>query len=342
MQFHGTLTSAGTTDQIRAALLVSEPAQPAGTLFLAREDVAEVSAVSIAEILPMVGGGDTRIRLSTGDVFHLPSESDQTLLVPYFPRSAQLGTGLSRLEMVRWRGALVLTLLFLLIAVGLRFAIAPIGDAMAKAMPDHLVERASGMVLAQLDLILMEDSRLPDDDKERITAEFQRLVALAPTQFANTRLHFRSSPTIGPNAFALPGNDVILLDELVAYVEDDDVVIGVLAHELGHVVEQHALRQIMRSAVVAIGISLLVGAEESLLEEVAGFGGTLVMTQNSRRFELEADGISADMLRQLGRDPDALIRFFAQLEAECGKMCDGGGLLASHPSFRERVNALSD
>ena len=155
MQFHGTLTRSGTTDQIRAALLVAEPEQPADSLFLARQDVAEVAPVSITEILPMIGGGDTRIRLSSGDIFHLPGGSDQTALQAYYPRTAQLGTTLSRLEMVRWRGVGVLAVLFLMIAVGFRFAIAPVGDVMARMMPDHLVERASGMVLAQLDLALM-------------------------------------------------------------------------------------------------------------------------------------------------------------------------------------------
>lgn len=341
MQFHGTLTCAGTTEQIRAALLVSEPSQPAGSLFLAREDEAGVAEVSVTEMLPVIGGGDTRLRLSTGDVLHLPAGTDQTLLEPHYPNSGRLGTRLSRLEMVGWRGVMVLAVIFILIAAGFRLAIAPVGDAMARMMPKQLVERASGMVLAQLDLTLTGDSNLSASEQQRITAEFQRMVALTPARFADTQLHFRSAPAIGPNAFALPGNDVVLLDELVTYVDDDDIVLGVLAHELGHVVEQHALRQVMRSAVVAIGVSLLVGAEDSILEEIAGFGGTLVLTQNSRAFELEADTASADMLRRVGRDPDALVRFFAQLEAECGAMCDGGGLLASHPSFKDRVSALS-
>lgn len=59
-----------------------------------------------------------------------------------------------------------------------------------------------------------------------------------------------------------------------------------LAHELGHVAEQHALRQVMRSAVLAIRVSLMVGSEESILEEVAGFGGSLVLMKNLRAFEL--------------------------------------------------------
>ena len=184
MQFHGTLNSAGTTEQIRAALLVGEPAQPPGSLFLAREDVSGVAEVTIAAILPMVGGGDTRIRLSTGDIFRLPAGVDQSLLEPHYPRGGRLGTRLSRLEIVRWRGVAVLVVLFLMIAAGLRFAIAPVGDAMAAMMPKHLVERASAMVLAQMDLTLLGQSSLSVSEQQQITAEFQRLVALAKPPFS--------------------------------------------------------------------------------------------------------------------------------------------------------------
>ncbi len=52
---------------------------------------------------------------------------------------------------------------------------------------------------------------------------------------------------------------------LALCADDDDVVLGVLAHELGYVAEQHALRQVVRSAVVAIAVRLLAGSEESIL-----------------------------------------------------------------------------
>ena len=42
----------------------------------------------------------------------------------------------------------------------------------------------------------------------------------------------------------------------------------------------------MRSGVVAIGLSLMVGSKESILEEVAGFGSNLVLMENPRAFEL--------------------------------------------------------
>ena len=42
------------------------------------------------------------------------------------------------------------------------------------------------------------------------------------------------------------------------------------------------------------------------------------------------------------RDPQALVRFFEKIAKECGEICDGGSMLASHPSFSERIEALSE
>ena len=40
--------------------------------------------------------------------------------------------------------------------------------------------------------------------------------------------------------------------------------------------------------------------------------------------------------------PLALVRFFEKVSKECGELCDGGSMLASHPSFSERIEALSE
>ena len=342
MQFQGRLTKAGTTALVEATLRVADAGEGGATLILTRADMAGSTPVTIAHVLPKVGGGDLRLRLSTGDVLRLPADMDTAPLERFFPEPARLGSWLTRLETVGWRGVLLLSVLFLLALAGLRLAIAPAGDFLARLIPDTLVERASGLVLAQLDLALLEDSRLPDETRQRLTGEFERLRLLAPPAFADTRLHFRHAPAIGPNAFALPGHDIVLLDELVTFANDEDVVLAVLAHEFGHVVEQHALRQIMRSAVVAIAVGMIVGADESIIEEIVGFGGNLVLSGQSRAFELEADHVSADWMQRLGRDAGVLPRFFSKLQQECGGLCDGGGLLATHPSFRNRIEALTN
>jgi len=343
MQVQGRLIRAGTTTIIPAALLAGK-GQGCDTdvLFLARSDQQDVEQITIVHVLPKIGGGDLRLRLSTGDVISFSTETDVTSLERFFPPKAKAGTRLSQLEKVGWRGILALSVMFLAALAGLRMVIAPTGDVLAQLVPDNLVERGSNLVLAQLDMTLLEDSHLTEATRQRLTDEFDRMRQLAAPEFASTELHFRRAPAIGPNAFALPGNDIVLLDELVNFANDDDVVLAVVAHEFGHVTGRHALRQVMRSAVVAIGIGLIVGAEETILEEIVGFGGNIVLSGHSRDFELEADQVSADWMHRLGHDAEALPRFFQKLQNECGNLCDGGGLLASHPSFRDRIEALAE
>lgn len=341
MQVHGKLTSEGSSRQHEATLFAGGEAGGVDSLFLARADRDGMIPVTVLNVLPAIGGGDTRISLSTGDTFTIRGTTDISRIERFFPQQARFGAKLSRMEMVGWRGVILLSLAFACLLVGFRFAIAPVGDLLARAAPPALVARGSDLVLAQLDMTLLESSDLPLSQRDRLRSEFDRMRQLAPPEFASTNLHFRKSPLIGPNAFALPGNDVVLLDELVTFADDEDVVLAVLAHEFGHVIEKHALRHIMRSAVVAMGVSLLVGAEESILEEIVGFGGGLVLSGQSREFELAADHVSADWMRRLGHDTDALARFFKRLAEDCGTLCDGGGLMASHPSFADRIEALT-
>ena len=264
-------------------------------LFLASEDIKQLRPVTIGEVLPSIGAGDTRIRLSTGDVFTVDFSSDITALEPFFPRRGRFGATLSRLEMVGWRGVILLSVIFVGLLLGFRLAIAPVGDLLAKSAPTSLVERGSGLVLAQLDMTVLQGSSLPASQRQRLIDEFDRMRQLAPPEFADTRLHFRKAPLIGPNAFALPGNDVVLLDDLVTFADDEAVVLAVLAHEFGHVIERHALRQIMRSAVVAMGVSLLVGAEDSILEEIVGeFTTDYSTTSSSDITRLDGDGFLID------------------------------------------------
>lgn len=341
MQIRGVLSKPGTTDRVDAALLIAEPGQAAGTLYLARADANGVVQAGIVEVISSIGNSDTRLRLSTGDVFHLPFGADLSKLETYMPRSARASSRLAGLERINWRGAIILSFLFFGMIIGFRFAVAPLGDFATRFVPDRLVQTASGGILLQLDSSFLEPSKLDPDQQDKIRNDFQKIVALAPVEFADTRLHFRSSSLIGPNAFALPGNDVVLLDELVTFADDEDVVLGVLAHELGHVASKHALRHIMRGTVVVVGISLLVGAEDSILEEMIGFGGSVVLAGHSQAFELEADQQSAGWMRAVGRDPQALARFFKKIEEECEPYCGDGGFLSTHPAFTDRIEVLA-
>ncbi len=88
--------------------------------------------------------------------------------------------------------------------------------------------------------------RKPDDGHR---SGFADLATRAERGTGGYSLNFREGGAIGPNAFALPSGTIILTDELVDIAGDDnDMVLAVLAHEIGHVDKKHSLRQIYRAA----------------------------------------------------------------------------------------------
>ena len=136
-----------------------------------------------------------------------------------------------------------------------------------------------------------------------------------------------------PNAFALPGGKVFLLDGLLQKADSPDEIAGVLAHELGHVKHRDHLRQLIRTG----GTSFLFGL---LFGDVSGAGAviftsrTLLNASYSREAEQGADDFAIDVMHKLGRSPkpmgDLLLRVTG---AQANKSYT---ILASHPMTEAR------
>jgi predicted Zn-dependent protease len=154
------------------------------------------------------------------------------------------------------------------------------------------------------------------------------------------RLHFRAGPkALGPNAFALPGGDIVLTDALVELAADEpDIITGVLAHELGHVRHRHGMRLALQAGMVAGVSGLLVGDFSALL---AGLPAWLAQADYSREFEREADLHARQMLQAAGISPRVMVRFFERLTAYQQQRGQDKSPLpmafASHPAHAERI-----
>jgi predicted Zn-dependent protease len=114
----------------------------------------------------------------------------------------------------------------------------------------------------------------------------------------------------------------------------------VLAHELGHVHERHALRGVIQSSVVGVLVAVWLGDVSSL---ATALPAAVLDARYSRDFEREADAYAAELLRANGADALAFAEFLARLEVAHG----GGGpapallaYLASHPATAERIRRL--
>jgi Zn-dependent protease with chaperone function len=103
---------------------------------------------------------------------------------------------------------------------------------------------------------------------------------------------------MGANAFALPGGKIVMTDGIVKAAADkglpDDALVGVLAHEIGHVVHRHTTRMVLEQGVLQMGLGLALGDVSAIVST----GSALLTGLSYRRsHEREADCYAIDLMR---------------------------------------------
>lgn len=139
-----------------------------------------------------------------------------------------------------------------------------------------------------------------------------------------------------PNAFAIPGGYVVLHRGLVDLMQNENELLGVLAHEAGHVQQRHGLRRIARTALLGFVVAAIGGDASGLAAIVLDNGSLLVNLAHDRREEMEADAFAMRVLRDQGREPSAMADLFERLES-------GTTLpefLSTHPTSTDRIARL--
>ena len=162
-------------------------------------------------------------------------------------------------------------------------------------IPANLERKIGEQAWPQMDREMFVASKLSAQRQQAIRDQLQTLAAAQPSAPA-WQLEFRSSKE-GPNAFAMPGGRIVITDELIAKATSDDAVIGVLAHELGHVAQRHSLRLIVQSLAVSAVISLWLGDVSSIIVAIPS---TLASLRYSRDFEFDADAFAIKAMRAVG------------------------------------------
>jgi len=249
-----------------------------------------------------------------------------------------------------WRWVLSSVAVLVVLALALqRWGIPALAEAVVAATPASVELAIGASALDAIDRLVMEPSRLPLPEQARLRAAFRRITEAQPAGTVPPwQLVFRHS-RIGPNAFALPGGTLVMTDELVAlFKEDDPVILGVLAHELGHVRQRHGLRMLVQGTVLA-GVSALVFGDFSAV--FAGAPAALGSASYSRDAEREADREAARLLKAAGISPLVMLRFFEVLadklkrpradESDTGSAWSGLSI-ASHPADAERIRLFQE
>jgi len=149
------------------------------------------------------------------------------------------------------------------------------------------------------------------------------------------------------NAFALPGGQVFITEGLLKQLQTEAQLAGVLAHEVGHVIQRHAAEQMAKGQlgqmlVVATGIGASDPSNPSRgyqMAAIAGLVNKMTQLRYSRHDELEADQWGLKLMSEAGYTPKAMLEVMAILE----KAAPGGSqpeMLLTHPYPERRSQEI--
>jgi Zn-dependent protease with chaperone function len=300
--------------------------------------------VGEVRVTPPIGSVRRSLRFPDGAI----CEVDETEILDQLEDLTGKGKAVRLLH--RWEKSLTRAFVTLLVMAAviwgfMKYGIPWLATRVAFAIPPATEKVLGRQTLAALDKVLFTPSRLPADRKKTLASRFSATAASFPTIGA-TRLEFRSGEKIGPNALALPSGIVVLTDELVKIAKNDDEIVAVLAHELGHVERRHTMRHILQSSAAGLVMVALTGDILSVTSLSATLPTALVEAKFSRDFEREADDAAALYLQTHGiplrRFSDILQRLQAEHDRKRSKRKQKDDetftdYLSTHPPTSERI-----
>lgn len=179
----------------------------------------------------------------------------------------------------------------------------------------------------------------------------------------NLEWHFTVLDSPEVNAFALPGGYVYVTRGLMAYMESEADLAGVIGHEIGHVSARHGAQRATRQQTAGLGV--LAATVLGAVLEVKGVRGATDIASTlsqgvaagyiaaySRNQEMQADRLGAEYLARNDYDPKNMIDVIRVLKHQEQFAADtaraegrtppaGAGWLASHPSNDQRLQDIA-
>lgn len=281
-------------------------------------------------------GGPAQVHLPDGWQFEATRAADLDSLTAPRP-----GAGLSRLEAFHPRLVAFISACLIAAFVVWRWGLDLIVAIAMAVTPEPPVRAMDSSNMVLIDRLMADESQIPADRQAQVQAIFEGLIAEAPAApWGEYRLLFRDMPEVGPNAFAMPAGTILVTDQLLQDFPDDDVIAGVLGHELAHVHERHVLRQLYRAGSSYLLITLIVGDPGPFLQDMLREGNALMSLSYSRDQEGQADRLGIATAEAAGYDGAALATFFETLQQGEG---DGGPeWFSTHPGMEDRVRQIRE
>lgn len=217
-----------------------------------------------------------------------------------------------------------------------------LAGAVAAALVQPLPAAAQGRGLS-----LIRDAEI----EATIRAYAEPVFKVAGLDAAAIKVHLVNDNSI--NAFVTPGMNMFINTGLLIKADTPNQVIGVIAHETGHISGGHLVRiqDELRNATIENILAMIAGIGAGVATGNAGVGaGTMMMGQGiamrnvlkySRTQEASADQAGMGFLDDTHQSARGMLEFFEKLESQMLlNTSSQDPYLQTHPLTRDRVDSV--
>ncbi len=170
------------------------------------------------------------------------------------------------------------------------------------------------------------------------------------TEVDGIALNFKVYDVTDVNAFACPDGSVRVYAGLMK-VMDDDELLGVIGHEIGHIAHRdskNAFKRSLTTAAIKDGLASTGSRMSALTDsQLSALGESLMTARFSQKQEKAADDYGYDFLKDHGKNPRAMAKSFVKLKELQGgdsapKSSKINQLFSSHPYLDERIRRMQN
>jgi predicted Zn-dependent protease len=144
------------------------------------------------------------------------------------------------------------------------------------------------------------------------------------------------------NAFAVPGGYLYFTRGILANLNSEAELAGVMGHEIGHIAARHSAQQLSKAQLAQFGLGVGEIFLPDLVTGFAQFGVGMLFLSFSRDNERQADALGVEYASKAGYDASQMADFFESLK-KMNPGSDKTGLpswFSTHPSPEEREKTV--
>lgn len=163
-----------------------------------------------------------------------------------------------------------------------------------------------------------------------------------------TPLNFKVYVTKDINAFACADGSVRVYTGIMDMMDDDELI-GIIGHEIGHVAKEHS-KEAFKQALINSALSDAIGSTGATAaaltqSQLAQLATAMASAKYSRSQENEADDYGYSFLKQNGKNPYAMVMAFEKmqkLENQSGNQASSlQNMFSDHPQTSERIKRMT-